>query len=152
MPNPDGLPLTTYATQAQLAAYLGTEYGTPSDPEATRLLTRASELINEVTLGKSQRAWDGTIYQYAYSGYLPPSPYAVPPYTQAEYQQALALAACAQVEFWLEVGEEHDIAGLRGGLTAGKILNISQLPDRLGPRCKRAIRQVHLLSANVFAR
>src|ERR1035437_4757101 len=109
-----GLPITQYATAADLQAYLGPEYPAPTDPDASRLLMRASELLYEVTNVRSQRAWDGTIYQYAYSGYIPPSPYAVPPYTTANYQQALTLATCAQVEFWLEIGEEHDVLGLRG--------------------------------------
>jgi hypothetical protein len=147
-----GLPITQYATAADLLAYLGPEYATPVDPDASRLLMRASELLYEVTNRRSQLAWDGTIYQYAYSGYIPPSPYAVPPYTTANYQQALTLACVAQVEFWLETGEEHDIEGLRGSITVGKMLNISQLPDRLAPRAKRALRQVNLLSATTFAR
>src|ERR1035437_3828661 len=109
-----GLPLSQYATQADLAAYLGPEYVCPVDPDASRLLIRASELLYEVTNRRTQLAWDGTIYQYAYSGYIPPSPYAVPPYTTANYQQAITLATCAQVEFWLEIGEEHDVLGLRG--------------------------------------
>jgi len=65
--------------------------------------------------------------------------------TDSEVGDALRDACCAQVEQWLEVGEENDIAGYpRGsGFSVGG-LNISALPPVLAPRAKRILRHVAL--------
>lgn len=47
-------------------------------------------------------------------------------------------AACDQVEYWLEVGEEHDVAGLRGSLMGGRV-QVSRLPGYLGQRALRTL-------------
>jgi hypothetical protein len=131
--------VAVYATAAQLATYTGT--AAPAD--AVRLLTRASELIDEATRGDSKLAYDGLL-----SGISRVIPTEVAPYTQQEYRDALAKAVCAQCEFWAETGEEHDTAGLRGSLAAGK-LSISQLPDVLARRALRALREVNLTGGSV---
>lgn len=129
-----------YATTTELTAYLAA--GTvPTD--AARLLDRATEAVDEVTLGNARLAWDGLL-----SGINRTIPTQIAPYTQAEYQAALSKATCAQVEYWLEVGEEHDTASLRGSAAAGKV-SISELPPVLGRRAIRALRDVNLVGGAV---
>lgn len=81
-----------YATEEQLEAYLpaGT---TVSD--AARLLARASEVLDDNIRGTFALGEDG----------LP---------SDTDTATSLADACCAQVEFWLEVGEENDIDSLAG--------------------------------------
>lgn len=72
-----------YATTTDLADYLGVDIqDLPADVE--RLLERASELIDYVTLGRS---------------------------AQGGNADALRQAACAQVEMWIDVGEDAAIRG-----------------------------------------
>lgn len=114
----------SYADRAALAAYVVELRTVPADAEATRLLERASELIDDRTLGRAALLEAGVD------------------------DDALALvgkAACAQVEFWLEFGEDHGIVGLRGGIGIGA-LNVEQLPQELAPRARR-----HLRAAGVFS-
>lgn len=133
-----------YATAQELSDYLGGSYPMPSNPE--RLLARASEVISEATFGVGQRVWDGTAYYTG--GYV--DPLNLPTWVVATVAQ-LSRAVCAQVEFWLEFGEESDVVGLKGSLASGK-LNISQLPPRLAPRARQALRDAGLFSAKVWAR
>jgi hypothetical protein len=70
---------TTYATTADLAEYLGIAEGSlPAD--STRLLKRASELIKYLCLNNIDS-------------------------TSADHTEALQLATCAQVEYWISTGE-----------------------------------------------
>jgi len=136
--------MTTYATPDQLASWLGATYTAPEEEEATRMLGRASQLIDTATRGRAQQAYDGRLSQ----GHLIPA-HPVTPWTQDDYQEALADAACAQVEFWLEFGEEHDIVGLTGFANAGR-LQIGKLPGRLGARARDRLVEAGLLSARVW--
>ena len=72
-----------YATTTELQAYLGTA-SLPAD--AQRLLDRASDLVDFVTLGKINVS----------------IPY---------QEQAAQNATCAQVEYWITMGEDTDISG-----------------------------------------
>lgn len=107
--------MPSYATEAELVAYLpvGIEVS-----DADRLLARASELLDSVV----------TAY-FEVDGDLP---------VDVVIAGAMRDAACAQVEFWLEVGEEHDVTGLRGSVSIGQ-LQIEQLPATLAPRAKRIL-------------
>ena len=143
---------TQYATAAQLTAYLSSSAAPIAGPEADRLLMRASEVLDEVTRDQARLAWHGLLFQIRYSGYV--DPWAIPPHSTGDYKAALSAATCAQVEFWLEVGEEHYIGGLESGpqaTIAGK-LQISKLPLRLAVRARRALNSVDLLTAQVYAR
>lgn len=108
-----------YATTAELATYLNVAEGdlTVGDRE----LERASELLDDVIVAT---------------------------YTtdDSDVETALQDATCAQVEYWIELGEEHDISGQRGAIEV-KGLSISQLPGTLAPRAKR-----HLASQNLLSR
>lgn len=72
-----------YATGAELQAYLG---GASLPSDASRLLNRASDLIDYATFGKINQ-------------------------TNAEQMLTAKNATCAQVEYWINVGEQIDIAG-----------------------------------------
>ena len=113
-----------HATTAQLATWLGVDEG-ELVADASRLLDRATEVVDDAVV----------------------SPYDD---TDSDTLDALADATCAQVEFWLEVGEEHDISGQRGEIeTEG--LRIARLPGTLAPRARRALSKGNLLSRSVMA-
>lgn len=118
-----------YATVADLEEYIGEGVEIPNDP--ARLLYRASELIMSATHGRSEK-----VNQLA-SDF-------VGDYTLAQYTAALKDAACAQVEFWMEVGEEFDIVNQQGSITVGR-LSMSQLPGKLSIRATRHLRTVGLV-------
>lgn len=119
----------SYATQADLEAYLGAAWDVTGDP--SRLLERATDLIDTATRRRARTFWADPL----------PDPLTV-------YQEELVKATCAQVEFWLEFGEEHDIVGLKGAVNLGK-LQISQLPDRLAPRAYDALRRGAIITSKV---
>lgn len=101
-----------YATKDELATYLGVGLiGLPND--ADRLLERASEYMDEVTLEQIDL-------------------------DDANHVDAARKATCAQVEFWLQTGEEHDILGVTGEVQAGSTRHT--LPDRLAKRAKQYLR------------
>src|SRR4051794_40827609 len=59
--------------------------------------------------------------------------------------QVMSDAACAQVEFWLEVGEDHAVSGLANRQVSIMSLNLSALPPELGPRCERILSTAGML-------
>lgn len=85
--------MTSYATQAELVSFLAE--GTPV-PDGARMLARASELLDGVVLAA---------FSVDTVTNLP---------TDADVAAAMRDACCAQVEAWLEVGEENDVDGLAG--------------------------------------
>lgn len=87
--------MTAYATRAQLNAYLPAASALADDAETTRLLTRASEAIDDAVRARYGVDSDG----------LPTDP---------EIAAALGSATVRQVEQWLEVGEENAVDGLAG--------------------------------------
>lgn len=96
--------------------------------DADRLLMRASEVIAEhVTTGYWLNS-DGD-----------PG--------DAHVRVALADATCAQVEQWLEVGEENDIAGYSRATAMSVGISVSSLPAVLAPRARRILRQTGLMRA-----
>lgn len=117
--------MNAYATAAELATHLG--IAAPAD--ADRLLMRASELI------------DATVV----------SPFEVDSVTgipvETEVADACRLAACAQVEQWIETGEANDIDGNAG--TQYSIAGYSgRRAPRLAPRAKDALRSAGLTAFN----
>lgn len=120
----------TYAGTSDLSTRLSGAYVLPTN--AAQLLEKASELVDFATLGRAQEAWD-----------------AVPTVNLTAAQIAatkalLTQATCDQVEYWLEVGEEHDVVGLHGSLQGGRV-QIGRLPGYLGQRALRT-----LLRAGLF--
>lgn len=118
--------MNAYADTDALTAWLPSDATVPADAE--RLLSRASELIDQTVLASYTVDDDG-----------------IP--TDSGVAQALSDAACAQVEFWMEVGEEHDIDGLAGSQASAGSLNVHK-PGRLpeNGRAMGILRQGRLLS------
>lgn len=117
-----------YATEAALTAFLPASVA--SVPDAGRLLERASELLDD----KVRRGFavdDGT--------QLP---------TDTAIASALEQACCAQVEFWLDVGEEHDVEGLHHRQVSIGHLSMSSLPPELAPRAQRILHLSGLLTSS----
>jgi len=116
-----------YATADQLAEFLGDDVSI-SEPE--RLLKRASEVL------------DAKIR----------APFAVDDDTSlpedADLAQALADACCAQVEFWAEVGEDHDVSGLANRQVSIGHLSVQALPPELAPRALRFLAQAGLTAVD----
>jgi hypothetical protein len=113
-----------YATSADLAAWLGGE--APAD--AARQLARASQLLDACVYGT----------------FLIDSQTELP--VDAHVAAALRDAACAQVEFWLEVGEEHDIdGGAHRKVSVGGLAY--ERPARLADRALDVLRNAGLMSA-----
>jgi hypothetical protein len=114
-----------YATEDELASYVAAAAGLG---DASRLLIRASELLDDKVL----------------------MPFSIDDDTQlptnTDIATALRDAACAQVEFWLEVGEEHDVDGSANKQVSIQGLNISELPPELAPRARRILHTAGLLN------
>jgi len=112
---------TAYATAADYAAYAGA--AAPAD--AARQLQRASDLIDSIVT-----------VAYAVDGSGMP--------TSATLLAALNAAACAQVEFWTEVGEANDIDGLAGTQVSVAGFAGRRAP-RIAPRAKDVLRTAGLV-------
>lgn len=113
-----------YATEADLTAWLeGGDYATVVPEDPTRILARAWEVIDDHTLGAYERA--------ALTG-LATDPVVV---------EALTSAQCAQVEQWLEVGEENDVAGFPKDTFMSGGVSVNRQPDELAPRAARILRR-----------
>lgn len=118
-----------YATAADLTAWL------PSGSEvvdADRLILRATEVVAEhVTTGYAlDTAGDPAVTEVA---------------------AALRDATVAQVEQWLEVGEENDVAGYpRTTAMSSSGMNLSALPAILAPRARRILRLAGLTGAVIY--
>ena len=117
--------MADYATLAEVRARVDPTYAAypllTDDPTLTKAITKASELIDEHTLGRAAVAYaseDGVVDQ--------------------PYRGALSRAVADQVEFWAEVGPEHDVAGLKGSVVAGR-LQIHPTASTLSPRAKRTL-------------
>lgn len=125
--------MAVYATGAELASYLGT----PAPADTTRLLARASELVDDHIVT--------AVYAVNTSG-MP---------TDTVHIDALRDATCAQVEHWLAGDEEDDILGpVQGVALSGLQVQYGAGENRatpmyLAPRAARALRRGGLLSASV---
>lgn len=113
--------MTPYATVAQYQMWSGLA----APPDAERLLRRASELLDVTVTAPFLVDEDGV------------------PLDSGD-AAALRDAACAQVRFWTETGEEHDIDGLAG--SAVSIGGVSgKRPPVLAPQALRILRGAMLL-------
>lgn len=120
----------SYATDADLTAWLpaGTVVA-----DAARLLLRASEVVDAAVR----------------------APFTVVTATQLPVDSTVAAAlrdaTCAQVEQWVEVGEENDIDGLAGRPVQIGGLSSDRAPE-LAPRAHRILLNAGLLTLNPDAR
>jgi hypothetical protein len=117
-----------YASSANLLEFLGRSVELPENVDA--LLCRASEIIDAVTLGRVDTSVASDV-------------------------EAAKQATCAQIEFWLEVGEENDISGPVETKQASKVtLGYGSGGNRiaplyLAPRAERILFNAGLLSRAV---
>lgn len=122
-----------YATSGELATYTGA--AAPAD--ATRLLTRASELVDDHIV---------TAVYDVDSNDVP---------TDTKVIAALRDATCAQVEHWLTGDEEDDILGPTQGVSIGGMQEQygagqnRATPMYLAPRAARHLRKAGLLTGAV---
>jgi hypothetical protein len=119
-----------HATSEQLATYLGA--AAPAD--ASRLLARASELIDDALLTAEYAVDDAGAA------------------TDSTVLAALADATCAQVEFWVAGDEQDDILGPVQGVSLGGLQlqygagQNRTAPLELAPRAVRHLRACPLIS------
>lgn len=92
-----------YATRDDLAAYAPAGVDVPDEPEVSRLLARASEAVELLTLT--------AVYPVDDAG-MP---------TEAEHVAAFREATCAQAAHWLDTGDETGTAGQWSNVTIGSI-------------------------------
>lgn len=103
--------------------------GAAAPDGADRLLARASELVDDRVR---------CTFDVDTTTSLPTDP---------DIATALEQAVCAQVEYWVEVGEEHDVEGLSGVGIAVGALRLDELPPELAPRARRILRTAGVLDA-----
>jgi hypothetical protein len=125
--------VNTYALVDDLTDYLEhSVYTMPDEDSAARMLKRASEVIADATFQRSELVW-----------------FEVDDDHPADiYTDALRDAVLAQVEFWLEVGEEFDVTNAQGSLAISRV-QMSRLPPKLSLRAQRVLRRVGLISGLV---
>jgi hypothetical protein len=119
---------SVYAEWTDVEARVDSTYTSqlPQDTDdQDRLLTKASELISEMTLGRAEWVW--------VNDELPTGE------STLDMKSAVTRAVCDQIEFWFEVGAEHDVSGLRGSLVGGR-LQVHPVSATLAPRAKRTLR------------
>lgn len=121
-----------YATAAELLDYVGTELELPSEPEQERLLDRASDLVDVITLGRIDTDDD-------------------------EHTAAARDATTAQVEWWLSAGEDSEIGAPVQSYSVGSLSltygqGNSARNQMLAPRAKRHLFLAGLLDRRVGIR
>lgn len=110
-----------YATKADLARYLGVnESDLPADVE--RLLERASELIDEATMGRID---------------------------VTKHADVAKLAVCAQYEYWREVDETLDVTGAPESFSVSDFSMQGRMAT-LAPRARRHLLLSGLLYRGVL--
>lgn len=95
-----------YATRTDLVNYVPATITVPAEPEATRLLTRASERIDHLLMSI------GAVYTVDSVTKLP---------TDANLIEAFKLATCAQAQWWLETGDESGAGSLYSNVSIGRV-------------------------------
>lgn len=119
-----------HATVAELEDWLGAGR-TVEEPE--RLLLRASELVDEHVLA----AFDVVVA----------TGLAADPIVAGGLRDAV----CAQVEYWAEVGEDHDIIGLPADTSLSVGFSMSRQPPVLAQRARRILVGAGLLGGAVVS-
>lgn len=118
-----------YATEADLETFLGTD----SPANGAKLLRDASALLEGLIVAPYVTKVDGEDT------------------VREPYATALKNAVCAQVEWWLETGDETDATLRFDSMTFGKT-TVSASGRRLAPRALDYLRSVNLTSAAVGVR
>lgn len=125
--------MASYATPEQLQEYVGESVSLPSLTEQTRLLQRASEYLDEVTLGHINA-------------------------DVADHVAAAQNATVAQVEYWLNADESVAVTGPIQGYQIGSIQvqygagSNRVSPGKLAPRARSFLFMAGLLYRGVGSR
>lgn len=114
-----------HATLAELEAYTFE----PAPPDGQRLLQRATEMIDTYVFG---------MYEIDSVTNLP---------IATKVREALRDATCAQVEFWLQTGDEADVLSGHSMVSIPGAMTTSGARTRLAPRAKNALSRANLLQA-----
>ena len=94
-----------YATRAELVTYVdGQGLTIPGEPNATRMLTRASEQIDDLLVS--------AVYAVDDTTKLP---------TDVDVAEAFMLATCAQAAWWIETGDETGAGSLYQSVQIGSV-------------------------------
>lgn len=122
--------MTAYATADEVEAFVSAAvWATVVEADVPRLCARASELLDDIV----RRPFEVD------SGTGLPA--------DEDIATVMSNACCAQIEFWLEVGEEHDIDGLAS--TQVSVTGYSGPRAReVAPRAARILRQEGMLSTS----
>lgn len=124
-----------WATTADLTTYLaGSPYTAPTGATATHYLDRAFEVVDDHTTGT-----------WSVVGGVPTWTDPADSTNTRDVTADLVKAVCAQVEQWLEVGEDNDVAGYARDTTVSYGVSTTGLPDLLAPRAARVLRKALLL-------
>lgn len=111
---------TAYASAAQLEAFVSPAvWSSIDETDVDRLLARATEVVDDHCLAAFVVDTDTNLA------------------ADTDIAQALQDATCAQCEYWVEVGEEHDVAGIAGRDVTIARFSIDRLPPVLAPRALR---------------
>jgi hypothetical protein len=127
----------SYAVAADLTEWLtpGTAHApSEADAETDRQLLRASETVEGYVLSGYSTNADGTPHDEDVAAWLRD-------------------AACAQVEYWRVVSEEHGIGGVTTGTMSANGVS-HEMPAEIGPRVLTVLDRAGLRSpiGNAFAR
>lgn len=116
----------SHATAQELADWLNaSDLPAPQEPAASRLLARATELVDDTVTAR----------------YDPADPAVV---------KALGDACCAVVEQWLDIGEGWDIDGYPADTSVhGGRVTTTRRPAVVAPRARRVLRQAGLLRGSL---
>lgn len=114
--------MLVYATVEELEEYLSAD--APADAE--RLLKRASQLIATYITAPYRVDDDG----------MP---------TDVALIEELRDAVCAQIEYWMQTGDEADVLTHRDSVSFPGALSVSGKGRRLAPRAADALGRVGLL-------
>lgn len=123
------MPRRVHATAEELTDWLSVDLDVDED-EVTRLLARASRKVDH----------------WARAGYATDDEGVA---TDAIVRQALSDATCAQVEQWIEVGEENDVDGLAGTQISVTGYSGTRAPA-LAPRAYEALAEIGLTQPSQF--
>jgi hypothetical protein len=122
------LATTPYALAADVVAWVGAGQTLPVTAEITRLIRDACIVIDEALIG-----------------FVYPSDVNLNP-TDAATIQAFNDATCAQVEWWVETGDEFgDGTNIASYSIEGASVTFRKAPPRLAPRAEEVLRVAGIL-------
>lgn len=123
--------LTPYAVTTDVVAYMSTLTPPPADPECSRLIARACDVLDAYLVGT----------QYSVDADGNP--------TDATVIEALKNATCAQVEWWVAKGDDLDTDRQYDSMTVegATLSRAGRRAPRIAPRALDVLRVAGLATA-----